>query len=69
MSIHKDSIRNRSVTRIKYTMLPNKLLNDSRLDWAELGLLTHLLSKPDDWNVMPTQLGNDRKTSRSTVYM
>lgn len=68
MSIHKDTIRNRSTTRIKYTMLPNKLLNDPRLDWAELGLLAHLISKPDDWNVMPQQLADDRKSGRNTIY-
>jgi hypothetical protein len=34
-----------------FTILDNHLLTDERLSWEARGLLSYLLSKPDDWQV------------------
>jgi hypothetical protein len=39
-----------------YTVIGNRPMNDERLSAEALGLLTYLLSRPDDWNVVPSQL-------------
>jgi hypothetical protein len=42
--------------RTTWTILPNEIVNDDRLDWKEFGLLAYLLSKPDNWETHPRQL-------------
>ncbi|OGF63613.1 MAG: hypothetical protein A2Y62_18835 [Candidatus Fischerbacteria bacterium RBG_13_37_8] len=39
-----------------YTMIDNRILNDIRLSLRSRGMLCYLLSKPDDWTVLVTQL-------------
>jgi len=51
-----------------FTVINNDLINDPSLDWKELGLLIYLLSKPDYWEISPTHLANQRKTSINGVY-
>lgn len=52
----------------RFTVLPNAILEDARIDWRDLGLLAYLLSKPDDWHVMPQQLANCRKAGKDAIY-
>lgn len=52
-----------------FTVIANDLLNDSRLDWKELGLLVYLLSKPDDWCVSAAHLAKQRKTGRDGILV
>lgn len=40
----------------RYTVLPNATIEDRRLSFKALGLLTYLLSKPDHWRVDREQL-------------
>lgn len=59
----------RSKRRTNFTIVDNQLINDSNLkDWAELGLLVYLLSKPDDWEISPSHLAKQRKASKNTIY-
>lgn len=44
------SIR-RNPNRVKFTILSNDALNDERLSFAAVGLLSYVLSKPDNWIV------------------
>jgi hypothetical protein len=39
-----------------FTVIPNEMLQDSRLSWKAKGLLTYLLSLPEDWDVYVTHL-------------
>jgi len=68
INIMGDSMIIHNKARDKFTIIDNKVLNDDRLDWKELGLLVYLLSKPDKWSVSTTHLANQRKTSRNTIY-
>jgi len=38
----------RKVNR-NFTVVPNEPVNDTRLSFEALGLLTYLLSRPDNW--------------------
>ncbi|MGB4498918.1 MAG: hypothetical protein WBI40_09470 [Methylococcaceae bacterium] len=51
-----------------FTVINNDLINDTRLDWRDLGLLTYLLSKPDNWEVSVAHLQKERKTGRYAIY-
>jgi hypothetical protein len=51
-----------------YTVINNDLINDTTIDWRELGLLTYLLSKPDNWEVSVSHLQKIRKTGRDSIY-
>jgi hypothetical protein len=51
-----------------FTVINNDLINDVRIDWRELGLLTYLLSKPDNWEVSVAHLQKVRKTGRYAIY-
>lgn len=37
--------------RSSYTIIPNELYEDRRLNWQSIGLMGYLLSRPDDWDV------------------
>jgi hypothetical protein len=51
-----------------FTVIDNDIINDSRLDWRDLGLLIYLLSKPDDWEVCTAHLIKVRKSGRDAVH-
>jgi hypothetical protein len=56
-----------------FTVISNRILNDPKLSWAARGILVHLLSKPDHWNVNVQALINEtrnafRSTGRDAVY-
>jgi len=52
-----------------FTTIPNELLNDSRLNWKELGLLVYLLSKPESWSVRTEALVIERGVGKDAVYV
>jgi len=58
----------RSRRSSSYTVINNRIINDEKLDWKELGLLVYLLSKPDSWEVSVTHLAKIRKTKTNGVY-
>jgi hypothetical protein len=39
-----------------FTVVPNEPINDGRLTFAALGLLTYLLSRHDNWTISIAQL-------------
>lgn len=53
-----------------YTKLPNRVLQDNRLSWEALGLLTYLQSMPDGWvinvkHLMAQHVGTDSKKHKA----
>ena len=58
----------RTPKKAKFTVINNTLIDDPRLSWAALGMLVYLLSKPDNWKVMPAHLIRLRNLSRDGVY-
>jgi uncharacterized phage protein (TIGR02220 family) len=54
--------------RETWTPIPNTIINDTDLDWRDLGLLCYLLSKPDNWEVNVNHLAKQRKTGRDGIY-
>lgn len=44
--------------RVNFTIVPNEILNDERLSWKAKGLLSYLLSKPDNWEARIEDLYN-----------
>jgi hypothetical protein len=40
----------------RFTVVPNEPITDERLSFESLGLLTYLLSRPDDWSINLNQL-------------
>lgn len=42
--------------RTRFTVVNNVPINDARLSLEEIGLLTYLYSKPDDWVVRPSEI-------------
>jgi hypothetical protein len=57
----------RSPRRHSYTVIDNRPLTDTRLDWDAKGLLAYLLSKPDHWRVDRSQLASVVPSGASKV--
>lgn len=51
-----------------FTVIPNEIINDTRLQWQELGLLVYLLSKPADWDIRVPILAAERDLKERTIY-
>ncbi|MGZ8918318.1 MAG: hypothetical protein ACXW0T_08870, partial [Methylobacter sp.] len=51
-----------------FTIINNKIMNDSALDWKDLGLLVYLLSKPDNWATNAEHLALQRNLGIKGVY-
>lgn len=52
----------------KYAVISQDMLRDSRLSFAARGLLSYLLSKPDDWEMRTDDLINQSPAGRDAVY-
>jgi len=50
-----------------YARIDKVPINDKRLSYKSLGLLTYLLSKPDDWKVMEVNLVSSHGDGRDSV--
>lgn len=50
-----------------YVVLNKKLLNDSQLSWKAKGLLSYLLSLPDDWKINVEDLKKRSKDGRDAT--
>jgi hypothetical protein len=55
-------------TKHPYKVINTGFANDERLTWGARGLLTYLLSKPDDWKVMVPDLIKQSPAGRDAVY-
>src|SRR5262245_15999227 len=56
----------RKVTR-NFTVVPSEPINDKRLSFEDLGLLTYLLSRPNDWHVRLEQLRERGDVGRQKI--
>ena len=54
--------------KASYTVISNELINDSRLDYKDVGLLVYLLSKPDSWEVSTAHLQTIKKSGRDAIH-
>ena len=50
-----------------YVMLDKTFINDARLKLCDKGLMTYLLSKPDDWQVQVKDIVNQHPDGRDAV--
>lgn len=57
----------RTARRDRYVVISKVPLEDTRLSWRARGLLSYLLSKPDNWTVMIAHLVNEAPDGRSSV--
>jgi hypothetical protein len=51
-----------------YVIMNKEFLSDDRLSWKAKGILSYLLSKPDDWTVIVEHLIKQSKDGRDSVY-
>lgn len=63
----------RAPRKHSYTNINNQVFQNGVLSWRAMGLLSYVLSKPDNWNIIPDALvkvteGTAKNDRRSTVY-
>lgn len=66
------AIKRGKAKQTNFTIIDNSMIND-KLSWAARGLLTYLVSKPEDWVVSTSSLVNQttltaKKTGRDGIY-
>lgn len=61
------AIRRNKQTR-NYVEIPNATIQDSALSWEARGLLAFMLSKPEDFKIMPAYLVKCGNAGRDKVY-
>ena len=57
----------RTPNRNRYTIISKVPLEDGRLSWKARGLLSYLLSKPDNWTVVVAHLVKEAPDGRDSV--
>ena len=50
-----------------FTIISNEVIEDTNLDWKDLGLLVYLLSKPDNWEISLAHLAKQKRTGQDGV--
>lgn len=63
----QDSVILRRKVRTNFTTLNNNLIQDTRLSWKALGILTYLLSLPPDFKLFLEKLGKLRPSGRDST--
>jgi len=58
----------RAPRRDRFLIIDQRAIEDERLSWAARGLLTYLLSKPDDWKVLVNDLRKRGDLGRDGIY-
>lgn len=51
-----------------FTQVSNNIVNDSRLDLKEKGLMLHILSKPDGWFLNVDEICKNNRDGKKAVY-
>lgn len=56
-----------------YSVISNSVYKDKQLSFQAMGMLSYILSKPDNWSISPSQLekvtvGTAKKTGRDGIY-
>lgn len=54
----------RVAQRARFVIIEQATVDDARLSWAALGLLTYLLGRPDGWEIRSEDLGRERDAPR-----
>ena len=55
----------RVVKEAKYAQIDNDLINNRELSFKALGIMTYILSKPDDWQIYISDLCRDKDGEKS----
>ena len=63
----KRILRTKKSTDCPYTRINNRLLNDYSLSFAARGLMSYLLSKPDNWILIKSNLINNSPAGSTAV--
>jgi len=58
----------RAARRRQFVIVDQRAIEDGRLSWAARGLLTYLLSRPDDWRVLVNDLKKRGDLKRDGIY-
>ena len=58
----------RARKRETWTVISNVAVRDPRMSAEALGVLLHLLSRPDDWRVSPTEIRRRFHLGRDKLY-
>ena len=58
----------RAARRHRFVIVDQAAVEDTRLSWAARGLLAYLLSRPDDWKVLVTDLKKRGNLGRDGIY-
>lgn len=66
-SVHGRIIRVKHGAGEPYTRIANALMNDPELTFTALGLISYLLSKPNDWTIRLGQLVNSHVNGRRSI--
>lgn len=60
-------IRRSPRPKTAFTVIQNRVIDDSRLSFKATGVLIYLLSKPDDWRTSTAQLARAKKEGIDAV--
>ena len=58
----------RAQRRHRFVIIEQQPIEDTRLSWAARGLLSYLLSRPDDWKVLVNDLRKRGDLGRDGIY-
>ena len=58
----------RAARRDRFVVMDQRAVEDTRLSWAARGLLGYLLSRPDDWKVLVSDLRKRGNLGRDGIY-
>jgi len=51
-----------------FTQVSNSIVNDTRLDLKEKGLMLHILSKPDGWFLNIDEIAKNNRDGKKSIY-
>ncbi len=57
----------RKVRRRSFTQIDNEPINDPNLKYEDIGLLTYVMSKPDNWTIYKNELISSHANGRESV--
>jgi len=58
----------RAAEKIGYTQINNYMVNNKTLSFQDVGLLVFLLTKDENWTVLPKKLAEEKNCSLKSIY-
>lgn len=58
----------RAAEKIGYTQINNDMVNDKTLSFQDIGLLVFMLTKKENWTVLPKKLAEEKNCSIKSIY-